>query len=136
MSVPTDAQSTSRTRTVRQLRGAGVVMIVGSLTPWANFLGFASASGLAVGFGWVALLCGIVVLVLTRESSSLGRRARRSAVLLGLGVVCVLDCVLVILGAPHSQYGAAISPAWGVFLTLLGAIAVCALSRTIRWADA
>jgi hypothetical protein len=136
MSVPIDAQSASRTRAVRQLRGAGVVMIVASLTPWANFLGLASASGLAVGFGWVTLLCGIVVLVLTRESSWLGRRARRSTVLLGLGVLCVLDCVLVVLGAPHSQYGAAISPAWGVFLTLLAAIAVCVLSRTMRRADA
>ena len=49
--------------------------------------------------------------------------------LLTLGVVSIIDCVLVILGASHSQYGAAIGPEWGVFLTLAAAIGFVALAR-------
>jgi hypothetical protein len=56
-------------------------------------------------------------------------RARRRRVLLTLGVVSIIDCVLVILGAAHSRYGAAIGPEWGVFLTLAAGIAVVVLAR-------
>lgn len=91
---------------------AAIVLIVASLVPWASFLGLASASGLAVGFGWVTLLAGAAVLTIVLDPAWLARlgwlRVRRRRVLLTLGVVSIIDCVLVILGAPHSQYGAAI----------------------------
>jgi hypothetical protein len=56
-------------------------------------------------------------------------RARRWRVLLTLGVVAIIDRLLVMLGAAHSQYGAAIGPEWGVFLTLAAAIGVVAPAR-------
>ncbi len=117
----------------RRLIAAAIVLIVGSLAPWASFLGLASASGLAVGFGWVTLLAGTAVLTIALDSAWLARlawlRARRRRVLLTLGVVSIIDCLLVILGAAHSQYGAAVGPEWGVFLTLAAAIGVVALAR-------
>jgi hypothetical protein len=111
----------------RRLIAAAIVLMVGSLAPWASFL------GLAVGFGWVTLLSGTAVLTIALAPASLARlgwlSARRRRVLLTLGVVSIIDCVLVILGASHSQYGAAIGPEWGVFLTLAAAIGVVVLAR-------
>ncbi len=117
----------------RRLIAAAIVLMVGSLAPWASFLGLASASGLAVGFGWVPLLAGTAVLTIALDPAWLARlawlRARRRRVLLTLGVVSIIDCLLVILGAAHSQYGAAVGPEWGAFLTLAAAIGVVALAR-------
>lgn len=112
---------------------AGTLLMLGSLTPWASFLGLAQASGLQVGFGWVTLLAGALAVTLALAPAWLRRRpglwAQRARVLLGAGVISALDCLLVILGASHSQYGPAIGPQWGVFLTLLAAIALCLLAR-------
>jgi hypothetical protein len=117
----------------RRLIAAAIVLMVASLAPWASFLGLASASGLAVGFGWVTLLAGTAVLTIALDLAWLARlgwlRACHRRVLLTLGVVSIIDCVLVILGAAHSPYGAAIGPEWGVFLTLAAAIGVVALAR-------
>jgi hypothetical protein len=117
----------------RRLIAAAIVLMVGSLAPWASVLGLASASGLAVGFGWLTLLAGTAVLTIALDLAWLARlgwlRACRRRVLLTLGVVSIIDCLLVILGAAHSQYGAAIGPEWGVFLTLAAAIGVVALAR-------
>ncbi len=117
----------------RRLIAAAIALMVGSLAPWASFLGLASASGLAVGFGWVTLLAGTAVLTIALDPAWLAWLtwlcARRRRVLLTLGVVSIIDCLLVILGAAHSQYGAAVGPEWGVFLTLAAAIGVVALAR-------
>jgi hypothetical protein len=114
----------------RRLIAAAIVLMVGSLAPWASFLGLASANGLAVG---VTLLAGAAVLTIALNPAWLARLgwlcARRRRVLLTLGVVSIIDCVLVILGAPQSRYGAAIGPEWGVFLTLAAAIGFVVLAR-------
>lgn len=111
----------------RRLIAAAIVLMVGALAPWGSFL------ELAVGFGWVTLLAGTAVLTIALDLAWLARltwlRACRRRVLLTLGVVSIIDCLLVILGAAHSQYGAAIGPEWDVFLTLAAAIGVVALAR-------
>jgi hypothetical protein len=126
----TEASITAR----RRLLPAAIVLMVASLAPWASFLALASASGLSVGFGWVTVLAGAVVLTIALDPAWLAwlswLRARRRRVLLTLGVVSIIDCVLVIPGASHSQYGAAIGPEWGVFLTLAAAISVVVLAQT------
>jgi hypothetical protein len=61
-------QPTQDTITVRRrLLAAAIVLMVGSLAPWASFLGLASASGLAVGFGWVTLLASAAVLTIALD---------------------------------------------------------------------
>ena len=134
MTSPDQPTTTEATITLRRrLITAAIVLMVGSLAPWANFLGLASASGLAVRFGWVTPLAGTAVLTIALDPAWLARlgwlSARRRRVLLTLGVVSIIDCLLVILGAAHSPYGAAIGPEWGVFLTLAAAIGVVVLTR-------
>ena len=113
--------------TLRRRLAAAIVLMVVSLAPWASFL------GLAVGFGWVTLLASTAALTIALAPAWLAWLgwlcARRRRVLLTLGVVSIIDCVLVILGAAHSQYGAAIGAEWGVFLILAAAISVVALAR-------
>jgi drug/metabolite transporter superfamily protein YnfA len=117
-----------------KLHAAGGGLIVASLAPWASFLDLASASGLQVGFGWITLLAGATVITLAADPGWLRRRARlrarRRTMLTAAGIVSILDCLLVVLGASHSEYGVAIAPAGGVFAALACAIAVCLLART------
>jgi len=107
-------------RSVTVLKTSAGLMMLGSICPWASLFGLASASGLAVYFGWVTLLAGVAILALTRRPGLVTRRRRRCAI--ALGVVGALVCGLVILGVSDSQDGAALQAGWGVYLTLIASI--------------
>jgi hypothetical protein len=117
----------------RWLLASGCAMVLFSLAPWASFEGIAVANGLAVGFGWITLICGAAAVTIAAQPRWIRRRARaghrRKIGLYACGAPGVLDCVLVILATPNSQYGTLLAPQWGVYLTLLCAIALLAGTR-------
>ena len=127
-----DASHTRASRR-RWLVATGCGMVLFSLAPWASFAGIAVANGLAVGFGWITLICGAAAITIAAQPGWITRRARagrrRRIALYACGATGVLDCVLVILATPDSQYGTLLAPQWGVFLTLLCAIALLAGTR-------
>jgi hypothetical protein len=125
--------SRARVSRRRWLLASGCGMVLFSLAPWASFAGIAVANGLQVGFGWITLICGAAATTIAMQPGWITRRARagsrRTIGLYACGATGVLDCVLVIIATPDSQYGTLLAPQWGVYLTLLCAIALLAGTR-------
>ena len=110
-------------------------MMIGSICPWATAFGFFSLSGLQCRFGWGTLLAGGVLVVLEARPAWLGRQlgwAVRHARGLQLATsgLAVLMCLFVVLGLGAS--GPLMSTDWGLYLTLVAAVAVilAAVRRT------
>jgi hypothetical protein len=108
-------------------RASAGTMILGSLCPWASLLGVASVIGIQTWLGWVTLLAGAAILTLQLEPRWLTQRLpivhrRRRRVSRTLAVLSALLCLLVVIGVGDSQYGAALHPSWGLYLTLLAAL--------------
>jgi peptidoglycan/LPS O-acetylase OafA/YrhL len=106
----------------RALKIAAAILMFGSLCPWVSALGFVSLNGLQLKYGWVTFGSGVAMLALL---SGLGRRRslglsgrQRKRVIVFLGLICVIVCVLIIVGV--TDY-AIVQPEWGLYVTLVAA---------------
>ncbi len=115
-------------RTQRRLVITGAaLMMIGSICPWATVFGFFPVNGLQCRFGWGTLLIGGLLVTLEAQPTWLGRPLapvvrHERLVKLGASGVAIALCVLVILG--FSGGGAVLQTDWGLYLTLIAAVAV------------
>jgi hypothetical protein len=120
----------------RTIRIAAITLIVGSLCPWATFVGLASMTGLQLTYGWITVAGGAIILAL--GSGTVERRIparHQGKIIRGTSGLCVLACGLILLDVGRTEYGAAIQPAWGIYLTL-GAALIALLRGAGRQDDA
>lgn len=113
-------------------------MIIGSMCPWATALGLVGVNGLQVHLGWVTLGAGLAIGALQITPAHVLARTgwvqrRLPLIELLLGAAGLLACLLVILGL--SGYGVLISPAWGVYVTLIAAAVITWQTRPVRRTD-
>jgi hypothetical protein len=119
----------------RLVIGGAVLMMLGSACPWATVFGVLPLSGLQCRVGWGTLLAGALLAALEARpawfSRQLGVLVRHErGVKVGVSALAVLLCVLVMLGV--SGGGVLVQTDWGLYLTLLAAVAVigATLGRT------
>ncbi len=103
-------------------------MMIGSLCPWAIVYGFFPVNGLQCRLGWGTLLAGGLLATLEVRPAWLGRRLgpvlrHERWVKLGITGLATALCLLVILGFDLGG-GPLLQTDWGVYVTLLAAVAV------------
>jgi hypothetical protein len=102
-------------------------MMIGSICPWATAFGFFPMNGLQCRFGWGTLLAGALLVLLETQPAWLGRQlgwaVRHGRELkLATSSLAILLCLFVIVG--FSVNGPLLSTDWGLYFTLVAAIAV------------
>ncbi len=111
----------------RSVTIGAAAMMIGSVCPWATAFGFFPMNGLQCRFGWGTMLAGVLLVMLELQpawlSRQLGWAVRHArAVQVATSALAILLCLFVILG--FSVNGPLLSADWGLYLTLVAAVAV------------
>jgi hypothetical protein len=108
---------------------AAVLLLVGSVGPWADRAAEPSVSGTGHADGWLTLVAAVLAGLVVLGASRAGWRSRRPGIV--IAVLAVLAAALIVVdlidvtdyGSPM-QVAALVDPGWGIYLALLGAVAL------------
>jgi hypothetical protein len=117
---------------------ASLGIIIGGVGPWATAFGFVSLSGTSM-HGWRAVILGAAGLaMLALYQLRAGRLAPIFAAVAGalgaIQAISTLDAIhsggaITVLGQQYRY----LEPAWGLYLVLLGAIALACSASALAW---
>lgn len=102
-------------------------MMVGSTCPWGTALGFFPMTGIQCRFGWGTLLAGALLVLPEMRPAWLGRQLgwvlrHGRAITQATSGLALLLCLFVTVSFNLS--GPLVSADWGLYLTLVAALAV------------